>query len=381
MTPENSSNLFQVAADARLDSGTSLEKLLGMKISPSRFQSILIELAQKVVEQESVSDLLRYYRENRFTKPCALPQREIIRLEELMYQSIPENYADIELSPLAPLGTNSILTGVSQRTVLSTVRNIEVLADPTTVLSLECLNRIRNKDRYQSQDGVTNLSTSARCTRGQFFSKSSGFVPHFRVFALASGSNEKNEIMGNKIFEHLEIFLDFFNKVNNKARYFAKNISVKISNINIMEKLIKVMDLDRRELGKHSQNGRFDPFNIHNIDLQAVVADLNLIDRAVTKKLGLERYIREIEKFSVQIGSMKQKYPNVNFIYDLARIAGIGYYNGICIKVTAENAKGQEFPLIDGGYSNWLAKLTRNNKAVFCSSGFGLELFGNLFKA
>lgn len=383
MTAENLNNLFQVAVDSRINGGVLLEKLLGMKISPSRFQSILIELAQKVVEGESVNNLVQYYKENRFTKPCTLPQRKIIKLEELMYQNIPKSYADIELSPLAPLGVNSILTGISQRTVLSTVRNIEVLADPTTALCLECLSRLRtNKTNHQSQAGkIVNLSTSARCTRSQLFSKDSGFIPHFKVFALASGCNGKNETVDNKITEHLGFFLSFFDAINNNDKYFAKNVCVGISNINIMEKLISVMNLDRRELGRHSQDDNFDVFKVHNINLPTTVTSLDQIDRSVTKKLGLERHIRDMEKLSVQMDSIKQKYPNVNIVYDLARIAGIGYYNGICIKVTADNALGQKFPLVDGGYSNWLAKLTTNKKASFCSSGFGLELFGNLFKA
>lgn len=383
MTAENLNNLFQVAVDSRINGGVLLEKLLGMKISPSRFQSILIELAQKVVEGESVNNLVQYYKENRFTKPCTLPQRKIIKLEELMYQNIPKSYVDIELSPLAPLGVNSILTGISQRTVLSTVRNIEVLADPTTALCLECLSRLRtNKTNHQSQAGkIVNLSTSARCTRSQLFSKDSGFIPHFKVFALASGCNGKNETVDNKITEHLGFFLSFFDAINNNDKYFAKNVCVGISNINIMEKLISVMNLDRRELGRHSQDDSFDVFKVHNINLPTTVTSLDQIDRSVTKKLGLERHIRDMEKLAVQMDSIKQKYPSVNIVYDLARIAGIGYYNGICIKVTADNALGQKFPLVDGGYSNWLAKLTTNKKASFCSSGFGLELFGNLFKA
>lgn len=383
MTLENPNNLFQIAVDSRSNEGDLLEKFLGMKISPSRFQSILIELAQKVVGGESVDNLLRYYKENRFTKPCTLPQREIIKLEEIMYQNIPESYADIELSPLAPLGVNSILTGVSQRTVLSTVRNIEVLADPTTALCLECLSRLRAKNSISESQAsrIVNLSTSARCTRSQLFSKDSGFVPHFKVFALASGSNEKSETVDNKIIEHLGFFLGFFGTINNNDKYFAKNVCVRISNINIMEKLIRVMKLDRRELGRHSQDDSFDAFKVYNINLPITVTSLDQIDRSITKELGLERYIRDIEKLSAQMDNIKQKYPNVNIVYDLARIAGIGYYNGICIKVTADNTLGQKFPLVDGGYSNWLAKLTTNKKASFCSSGFGLELFGNLFKA
>lgn len=369
-------SLFKIAEDSRLGKD-SLENLLGMKISPSRFQSILIEMAQKVVNDENVGDLLRHYKENRFTKPCSLPQREIIKLEETMYQEIPKKYADIELSPLAPLGVNSILTGVSQRTILSTVRNVEVLADPTTSLSLECLNRLRLDN---TGNDVINLSTSARCTRGQSFPDNSGFVPHFRVFALTSGSLEKNEEMNHKIIEHLEFYLNFIGKNNNTDRYQVRNTKVWISNINIMEKLIKKLNIDRKELGKHSQDSGFDVFKFHNIKLPTVVKKFDDINWSEIKSLGIEKDVCALNKISIQIEDIKSNYPDIDFGYDLSRIAGIGYYNGLCIKIMAENNQGDKFPLVDGGYSDWLAKLTTNRKAQFFSSGFGIELFGSHFK-
>lgn len=369
--------LFKIAEASRLGRG-SLETLLNIKVSPSRFQSILIEMAQEVVNGESVDNLLRYYKESRFVKPCALPQREIIRLEEAIYQEIPKDYADIELSPLAPLGVNSILTEVSQRTVLSTVRNVEVLADPTTSLSLECLNRLR-LDNINC-DGVINLSTSARCTRGQSFPIDSGFVPHFKVFALASGSFKKNEEMSHKIIEHLEFYLNFIGKNNDTGGYRVKNVQVWISNINIMEKLIKKLNIDRQELGRHSQDSNFDAFRFHNIELPTVVKKIDDIDWSMARNLGIEKDVYALNKISTQVEDIKNNYPNINFVYDLGRIAGIGYYNGLCVKMMAENNLGNKFPLVDGGYSDWLAKLTTNRKAQFCSSGFGLELFGSHFK-
>lgn len=370
-------NLFKIAVESRSNGNNSLEKLIGMKVSPSRFQSILIEMAQKVVGNESIDNLLRHYKENRFVKPCVLPQREIIKLEETMYQEIPKSYADIELSPLAPLGVNSILSGVSQRTVLSTVRNVEVLADPTTTLSLECLKRLRSNKNLVN---VVNLSTSVRCTRGQSFPVDSGFVPHFKVFALASGSFDGNEEIKHKIIEHLGFYLNFINKINSDDIYQAQNVHVWVSNINIMENIIKKLNIDRKELGRHSQDPSFDVFKSYGIKLPTTVDSLNNIDLSVVKSLGIEKDINSLNKFSEQIENMKINYPSINFGYDLARIAGIGYYNGLCVKITSENNRSDKFPLVDGGYSNWLAKLTTNKKAHFCSSGFGLELFGSQFK-
>jgi len=367
---------FIITNRSRQDGGLSLEAMFG-KMSPSRFQSILIEMAQRVVEKESVGNLLQNYEENRFTKPCSLPQREIINLEDILYQGIPQNYEDVELSPIAPLGTNSLLTGVSQRTVLSTVRNTEVVADPTTILVMECLKRLREENKNEF---VIDLCTSARCTRAQMFSKGSGFVPHFKLFALTSGSFTRGETMRSKIIEHLSFYLDFLDRIKINGKYSVNNITVQISNINIMEKLIRTKNLDRLELGKHSQDNKFDPFLNYNISLPSNVSNLDELENLAIKEYQLERYTRELSDLSEQVKRIEETFPEVKIRYDLARIAGIGYYNGVCLKITAENSRGEKYPLVDGGYSDWLTKLTTNQRAAFCSSGFGLELFGNLFK-
>ena len=50
---------------------------------------------------------------------------------------LPPEYEPVELSPLAPLGTSSVVGTVHQNKVVSTSRNSEVLSDPTNVLALE----------------------------------------------------------------------------------------------------------------------------------------------------------------------------------------------------------------------------------------------------
>ena len=367
-----------------LDKGLSLRDLFGLAVRASEFQPILIDLMQKIVERKNIVSLLKSYEQDRFSEPSSLPQREIIRLSEIFYKVVPNSYRDVELSPVAPLGTNSIMTNVSQRTVLSTVRNVEVLADPTTLLALECARRKRLEVKGASKDSfLIDLCSSVRCIRGQLFDKDSGFVPHFQLFALASGSlGETAEKWTGKIIEHLSVFLDFLKMSGVMENgYLANDVKVQISNVKIMETIIRLKNLDRKEVGTHSQDNNFNAFSKYGIELPSSTDNPALVDEMILRDYEVKNHVKELIKISERVETLKDKYPGVRFNYDLARIAGIGYYNGPCFKITAFNRRGEMYPLADGGYSNWLAKLLSNRKVGFFSSGFGLELFGKLFKA
>lgn len=56
------------------------------------------------------------------------------------------------------------------------------------------------------------------------------------------------------------------------------------------------------------------------------------------------------------------------------------YYDGLrfMINVTGDNS---EFPLIDGGAFDWVAKLAANRKLVFVSSTIGSQLVAHVFRA
>jgi len=353
----------------------TVRDLLARPMRPSRIQPLQMDLAEKAIKGKTARDLLSQYESNRFVQPCSLPQREIRRLENSLYENIPSTYEDIELSPVAPLGINSILTNISQRTVLSTVRNVETLADPTSMMAFEMCKRKKTQKEF-----IKNFCTSARCIRGQMFSMESGFEPHFKAFALASGGIGHKEEMEAKMVEHLSLFLVFLEQ-NGEREYYADNIIVDISNIRITEALIQSLGINRAELGRHSQDKEFNLFSVYNIKLPSTIANIRELTKAEAERYEIGGYVKKLKKMADQIESTKNRFPNVSFRYDLARVAGIGYYNGFCYKITARNKTGDRYPLADGGYSDWLAKLLLNGKAAFCSGGFGLELFGKLFKS
>lgn len=382
MSTENTTGIHLFPLTKKyLDQNLTLRELLNLDTRSSQIQPVLIDIVEKLSRRKNCVDLIKNYESDRFSEPATLKQRELINLANIMYQNVPKDYEDIELSPVAPLGTNSILTEVSQKAVISTVRNTEVLSDPTTMLALESARRQRDLAKGgTSVDFVTNLCTSVRCIRGQIFSKESGFIPHFQLFSMSSGGLPSNGLMIGKINEHIETYLNVLNDKNSNNLYSANTIEVAFSDINLTESLIKSQNIDRKELGRHSQDKEFDFFRSNSIDLPNSVSEVNEIDYHKMDKYGLLRHYGSFQKIFSDIQILRKKYPTIKFYFNLDRIAGIGYYNGSCFKITAKNNRSEEFPLADGGYSDWLAKLLSNKKISYFSSGFGLELFGNRFK-
>ena len=75
------------------------------------------------------------------------------------------------------------------------------------------------------------------------------------------------------------------------------------------------------------------------------------------------------------------EHPEVGFALDPLRESGRGYYVGVCFHVLASNAAGQEFQLVDGGFTDWTQQLLSNAKERLLVSGLGTELLCSRFDA
>ncbi|MFN8418837.1 MAG: hypothetical protein U0528_06295 [Anaerolineae bacterium] len=72
--------------------------------------------------------------------------------ERVCFEQLPADFQAIDLAPVAPLGTNSVMAAVDQNWAMSTARNTEVVADlGTIVLALECAIQRRASTAEQSE--------------------------------------------------------------------------------------------------------------------------------------------------------------------------------------------------------------------------------------
>jgi hypothetical protein len=128
---------------------------------------------------------MQRWRQDRYVQPVVSDPRPVWQLEARLWELLPDEFAGVDLSPVAPLGSSSALGPVSQDRVISTTRGSEVVSDPTNVLALEAASR-----RQRTGAPTVSLAACHRVLRGQPFDAPGAFQ-HFRLFALVTSARDR----------------------------------------------------------------------------------------------------------------------------------------------------------------------------------------------
>lgn len=173
--------------------------VLAHELSGSELNSVLLDVFNKRVQKETPSSLLSKYEKNKFVKPANIDLLAFKEKELTCYKLLAgKGFEPIELSPVAQLGTNSVVATVDQKKVLSALRNTEVMADPTNAIALHYAEQ-KKKGTLVNQ--TYNYSTISKVVRAQAFSNPD-FTPHFTVLCLISCGRDT----GSYAFEKEELF-------------------------------------------------------------------------------------------------------------------------------------------------------------------------------
>jgi len=347
--------------------GTSITEFLMGTMKLSDTQWLLSHLFESIVGRLNVSNVLSQRMSSKFTLPCEEGQQAFHHFDGIAMELLPKNTVLVELSPLAPIGTNSILARIRQGNVLPTTRMVELVGDIATALSIECA--VRHRSAKQS---LVQVASSHRVVRVQDFSAIPGFRQHFRMFGLCTSWDKDLVSIQEILFEHASFYLRLLDQLKNGREYLASNITVHVSDITIANRL--------------AERGCIPIEQIRGMTTQDHSRDLCSMSGA-----GFSRFSRELPKDDIiQLSSLpsvlpiienlRTIYPWASINFDLGRVAGIGYYNGLCFKIVANNRAGETFPLVDVGSTDWTAKLLHNKKMLCVAGGIGSELFCQKFR-
>jgi hypothetical protein len=219
------------------------------------------------------------------------------------------------LSPVCPLGTNSVVARVDQNWSVSTSRNTEVVSDSTNVLALECAIRRRKllRENPKSSDPV-QLAASQRLLRAQYYNDPKS-IAHFPVFSLCSAGRDH----GNLQFEisTLGVHIRFY--LSALRAFLGPEISLHVS----------VTDL-----GPNPREERIE---------------------------------------SQLLSAIRAEFEKVDCGFDRERTKGRGYYLDLCFHIHATHPSGDRLELVDGGSVDWTQKLLSNAKERLVISGIGSE--------
>lgn len=297
-----------------------LVSILAERLTLTDLQSLLLAVFRVRSSQLTPSAVLSNYETNRFVQPSTVPPPQLVTWEQVAFSQLPQEFEPLALSPVCPLGTNSVVASVTQDWAVTTVRNTEVVSDSTNVLALECAVRRRELLRLnpRSTDAV-HLATSHRLLRAQDY-QNPHMVAHFSSFALCSAGRDQGSLQ----FELSTLRLHI--------SFYLRALAVFLGS---------------------------------SMPLQLMVTDFNQPSRVGLLENEL-------------LAPLRAEFEKVACAIDAQRTSGRGYYLDLCFHIYVV-ISGQRWELVDGGVVNWTQKYLSNTKERLIISGIGSERLGTEF--
>ncbi|MFD1142053.1 hypothetical protein ACFQ4C_13085 [Larkinella insperata] len=297
-----------------------LLQLLAEELTPSELNSLLLEVFDRHTERLSPAELLQHYQKNRFVKPADL---NVMRLRELETQILQIfetfQFRPVELSPVAPLGSCSVVATADQKKVLSALRGTEVLADATNALALHAAD-LKKSGQWKPDQPSDQLRFSAlqRHLRTPPVAVA-GHTQHFKIGCLASSGRDTGDFQFEResLAEHLAVMTAVLRD------------ALQISSLRF--KLIQRAGPDQTRL------------------LDAVADHI------------------------------RQRRTDLILETDPAPVRQNQYYKGLQYKILI-TVRGQEYEIGDGGFVDWTQQLLQNKKERFLITGIGVELLFRLVR-
>ena len=198
--------------------GAAAFERLARDLGGSELQSLLLEVMHARAAARTPAEVLGQYTRDGFARPAAVDQRTSVLVDGHLLAAAGA-FEAIELSPVTPLGTSSVVALSHQHRVLSALRGTEVVSDPTNVLALEHARRLRS-----SPSTPSHLATSQRVVRAQPVPKLPGYAPHFRIFVLTSGGPETKDhaFTVDTLVLHVDTILDALDRLERHGFAFGK---------------------------------------------------------------------------------------------------------------------------------------------------------------
>ncbi len=177
--------------------GPEALEALRSELSGADLTAVLLDVMQHRAARLTPTDVARHYATDRFVQPSPIDARRLLTISAATVDAIGDDVELIDTSPVLPLGTSSVVSGISQHRVVSTARSTEVASDPTNALALEAARRRTALLRLdaRSADSV-RLATVDRILRAQRFDGPRSFQ-HFTLLGLVTAGRDE----GGRRFE------------------------------------------------------------------------------------------------------------------------------------------------------------------------------------
>jgi hypothetical protein len=190
--------------------GEDLLTTLSERLSGTDLTTLLLEVTRRRAAKLKPTDVLAQYQRDRFVSPATVDFQRLRAMERLAIGAVTPLFTPVITGPVVPLGTHSVLAGVDQNRVVTTVRATEVAADPTNSLALEAaVLRGRLLELDPRSNDVVRLAAIDRALRAQRFDGPRSFA-HFCLLGLVSAGRDRGDLQFEMaaMLEHLQPLVD-----------------------------------------------------------------------------------------------------------------------------------------------------------------------------
>jgi hypothetical protein len=335
-----------------------IERALGMvglvdalasKLPASDLRSLLMEVYQARAAEVEASDIQAQSERDTLMAPSTVSARDLMVFDSAAFQAASE-FAALDLSPVCPFAAAYTLGGTSQNNVVTTIRNAEALGDPTLSLALEAGRRRRSTD-------VVRLCASQRVIRLQPFDVP-GYSPHFRLFGLVTAGRDRGSFRFETahLLEHVRVYLRIFRMLTG-AGFALESPLVEFADMIAVEAAVAGAGITRDEIRKSVRAHRLGG------------SESFLRERG----LAAEVDARHPQLESDVIAPLREEFPEARFRVNQQRLEGLGYYRYFALRISPQAPDGNRYPIVDGGFTDWTARLLGNRKERLLISGIGSE--------
>jgi len=329
-----------------------LAQFLAEDISPSDLQSLLLHVHQQRAAAMTEAGLMKAS-ERPLVAAADLDARLLQLFDRVAFDTAAA-FAAIDLSPVGAFGLNRALGEIDQNNVLSTTRGADVVGDPTVVMAVECARRRR------ADPAEVKLCNSHRVIRMQPFGFP-GYRPHFRLFSLVTAGRDigSNAFEIASLREHLRYYLLLFRGLSRHGFVLQRPL-IELSETNLIQRLLADAGVpaNGRGVRAHIHHGSARWLEAHGVtlptDLMQAPPELRFLEDGV-------------------VGPLQIEFPEAEFRFNLARLEGLSYYRGVMLRISPVAPDGERYPIADGGFTNWTARLLQNRKERLMTSGIGTE--------
>ncbi|GAB4013356.1 hypothetical protein GCM10028808_32210 [Spirosoma migulaei] len=296
--------------------------ILTTELTGSELTSLLLEVFSRKTEQLSPADLLRVYQTNRFVKPADVDMVGLRALEDQVISVASDfDFIPLELSPVAPLGSCSVVATADQKKILSATRQTEVVADATNALALHIADlRDGKRNAITSTSDLLRFSAIHRHVRTPTLPNIPGMRSHFKIACFVTAGRDTGNYQFEKVAltEHIAMMTAFFR----------------------------------------------DTLQIYDLSFQ------------LYPRKGYSDPVAFIGKLS---DYLHQQQPDCPIEVMTDGLNDNNYYKGLQYKISI-TVQDQTIEIGDGGFVDWTQQLLQNKKERMLTTGIGLELFYRLLK-